>query len=217
MLKSIVIMMILLSSTLLVIPISSSVNAASPQLFPSSVSKALSAKWWQWLLSIPPNINPILDDNSCNVKQSGNFFISLGRLEALQIEYCTIPQGKGIFFPVVNIVATLDKNDPAFDTIAEVKKAVADFINGATDLQASVDGVDINLNKLRAQSPPFKFKVGEENLLGAPAGTYTAVSDGYWVALHPLSVGEHTIHFSGKIGDFSVNVTLSHHCQIVIV
>lgn len=207
MIKSIMIITILLSSTLLVIPISSTVNAATPNLFPPSVNKALSAKWWQWLFSIPPNTNPILDDNPCNVKQSGSFFYLVGTFGGSADRNCTIPQGKAIFFPIVNIVATLDKNDPAFDTIAEVKKAVADFINGATDLQASVDGVDINLNKLRAQSPPFKFKVGEENLLGAPAGTYTAVSDGYWIALHPLSVGEHTIHFSGKIGDFSVNVT----------
>jgi hypothetical protein len=211
MIKSIVIMAILISSAIFVLPLASSfsVSAASgqPKLFPPSVNKSLSVKWWQWLLSIPPGNNPILDNNPCDVKQSGPFFYLVGTFGGSAERNCTIPQGKAIFFPVINVVATLDKNDPAFDTIAEVKKAVADFINGATDLQVTVDGTDIKLSKLRVQSQVFKFKVGEDNILGAPAGTYAAVSDGYWVALHPLSVGEHTIHFAGKIGDFSVDVT----------
>jgi hypothetical protein len=215
MIKSIIIIMILLSSTLLVIPISSIVNAASPSLFPSSVNKALSAKWWQWLFSIPPKTNPILDDNPCNLKQSGSFFYLVGTFGGSADRNCTIPKNKAIFFPIINIVATFDKNDPNFDTIAKVKKAVSDYIDGATDLKASVDGVSIkNIDGLRAQSPAFKLKVPSDNIGGFPPGTYVAVSDGFWVALKPFSIGEHTIHFSGKVPSANFDLDVTYHITV---
>jgi hypothetical protein len=209
MIKSITVIAILVASALLALPLFSSVTYASvqPDLFPPKVNKNLSVKWWQWLFSIPPDDNPILNDNPCNVKQSGPFFYLVGTFGGSAERTCSIPEGKAIFFPVINVVATLDENDPAFDTIAEVKKAVKDYIDQATGLKATVDGTDINLDNLRVQSQQFKFRVGEDNILGAPAGTYVAVSDGYWIALKPLSVGEHTIQFSGNVGDFSVDVT----------
>jgi hypothetical protein len=128
---------------------------------------------------------------------------------------CTIPKNKAIFFPIINIVATFDKNDPNFDTIDKVKKAASDFINGATDLQASVDGVSIkNINNLRAQSPPFKLKVPADNIGGFPPDTYIAVSDGFWVALKPLSVGEHTIHFAGNIPEQNFSIDVTYHLTV---
>jgi hypothetical protein len=215
MLKSITIIMILLSSTLLVIPISNTVNAASPSLFPSGVNKPLSVKWWQWLASIPENKSPILDDHPCDVKQSRSFFYLVGTFDGSAERQCTIQKGKGIFFPIINIVATFDKNDPAFDTLNKVKKQASDFIDGAKNLQASVDGVAIGqIDRLRAQSPPFKLNVPDNNAFGIPADTYIAVSDGFWVALKPLSVGQHTIHFGGSVPDANFNVDVTYHITV---
>jgi len=215
MIKSIITIMILLSSSLLVIPISSTVNAASPELFPSSVSKALSAKWWNWLFSIPPSKNPIVDDHPCDVKQSGNFFFLVGTFGGSAERNCTISKNKAIFFPVINIVATLDKNDPNFNTLDKVRKAVSDYVDGATNLKASIDGVSIkNFDSLRAQSPPFKLKVPSDNIGGFPPGTYVAISDGYWVALKPLSVGEHTIKFSGSVPSANFDLDVTYHISV---
>ncbi len=201
-------------STVLVIPISNIVNAATPNLFPSSINKALSVKWWQWLFSIPPKTNPILDDNPCNVKQSGSFFYLVGTFGGTADRNCTIPKNKAIFFPIINIVATFDKNDPNFNTLDKVRKAASDFINGATDLKVSVDGISIkNIANLRAQSPAFKLKVPADNI-GGPPDTYIAVSDGFWVALKPLSVGEHTIHFAGNIPDSNFNIDVTYHITV---
>jgi hypothetical protein len=213
MIKAIVIMVVLASSALLVIPLSSGFKAfaatSQPNLIPTNLYKVLSAKWWQYLLSVPPSTNPILDDNPCDAKQKGPYFYLVGTFGGSAERTCTIPQGKSIFFPVVNVFATYDKNDPTSDTIAKVKKLVTENINQASDLHASVDGVNINLDNARAQSQPFPLKVPKDNILGGPeiAGTYLAIADGYWVGLKPLSVGEHTIHFSGKVGSFSVEVT----------
>ena len=212
MIKAIVIMAVLASSAMLVIPLSSGFNAfaatSQPKLIPTNLYKILGAKWWQYLLSVPPNTNPILDDNPCNAKQKGPCFYLVGTFGGFKERNCTIPQGKSIFFPVVNVFATYDKNDPTSDTIAKVKKLVTENIDQASDLHASVDGVNINLDNARAQSQPFPLKVPKDNILDGPeiAGTYLAIADGYWVGLKPLSVGEHTIHFAGKVGSFSVEV-----------
>jgi hypothetical protein len=213
MIKTVLIMTVLVLGAIVVLPLTASFNVhaatAQPKLLPLSLYKTLSAKWWQYLLSVPPSTNPILDDNPCDAKQKGAFFYLVGTFGGSAERTCTVPKGKSIFFPVVNVFATLDKNDPAFDTIAKVKKFVTDNINQASDLQASVDGVNINLDNARAQSQQFPLKVPKDNILGGPeiAGTYLAIADGYWVGLKALSVGEHTIHFAGKVGTFSVEVT----------
>jgi len=215
MIKYFAVTLILLSSILLVIPFSSYTNAASPELFSSSVSKALSAKWWQWLFSIPPSKNPIVDDHSCDVKQSSNFFFLVGTFGGSAERNCTISKNKAIFFPVINIVATLDKNDLNFDTLDKVRKAVNDYIDGANNLKASIDGVSIkNFDSLRALSPPFKLKVPSDNIGGFPAGTYVAISDGFWVALKPLSIGEHTIKFSGSVPSANFDLDVTYHITV---
>ena len=179
------------------------------------LNKKLSAQWWQWVLPIPPANNPLVDDDApCGVAQSGPFFFLVGTQGGSADRTCTIPEGKSIFFPVINFFQTIDKVVPAkgtanspTNTPGEVRKLAIGNIDQAHNLQASVDGVSINLDKARAKSPPFLFTLGEDNIFGAPAGTYRALSDGYWVALKPLSVGEHTIEFSGEgAGGFSLHV-----------
>jgi hypothetical protein len=215
MVKSILLITVLLSSLFLIVLNPSNVKAASNGLFPSGVNKPLSVKWWQWLASIPENKNPILDDHPCDVKQFGSFFYLVGTFGGSAERQCTIPKDKGIFFPIINVVSTFDKNDPNSNTINKVRKQASDFIDGATNLQASVDGVSIShINKLRAQSPPFKLKVPENNAFGIPPDTYIAISDGYWVALKPLIVGQHTIHFSANIPANNFNVDVTYHVTV---
>lgn len=218
-LKFITVVTILLASSLFIIPFSSSINAASsPSLYPSNINKALSVKWWQWLGSIPEDKNPITN-NPCNIRQSGLFFYLVGTFGGSAERQCDILKGKSIFFPIVNVIVTLDRNDPDSDTISEVKKAAADFIDPARNLQASVDRVQIqNIGSLRTQSPPFNWRVSDDFGFEIPGGTYTAVTDRFWVALKSLNVGEHTIHFAGHIpeGEFGgvENLDVTYHISV---
>lgn len=68
-------------------------------------------------------------------------------------------------------------------------------------IQATVDGISVKgLDKYRIQSPLFNFTLGSNNILGLPAQTTTqAVSDGNWVFLKPLPLGEHVIYFKGGL------------------
>jgi hypothetical protein len=76
-----------------------------------------------------------------------------------------------------------------------------------TTTMITVDGVQ--LNPVRLQSPLFTVTLPENNDLGLKPQTSPAISDGYWVFLKPLPPGNHTIHASGSLVDFTTTGTLN--------
>ena len=69
---------------------------------------------------------------------------------------------------------------------------------------ATIDGVSVpDPYAHRETTPPgqtFEFDVVANNPFRLPAGhSDIAITDGYWLMLPPLSPGQHTIHYGGKI------------------
>ena len=121
---------------------------------------------------------------------------------------CSIPAGKAIFFPVINVEC--DYTSPNLKTESDLRKCATDDQNKVSNLRATVDGVAIpDLEKYRAQSPLFNMTVPKDNVMGIPPGTTQAVSDGFWVFLKPLSPGKHEIHFTGSLADFTATGPLN--------
>ena len=177
-----------------------------------------SARWWQWAVSIPPATNPLLDasGDDCGQGQSGQVFFLGGTFDSsgTATRYCTVPTGKSIFFPILNVIWA---NDPGGSATAEDLRALAKSnMDGATDMSCEVDGTSIqNLGAYRAASVVFDLVLPSDNIFAAPAGTYTpAVDDGVYLMLEPLSVGEHTIHFHGTIPDFSFTLDITYHLTV---
>ncbi|WP_458718850.1 hypothetical protein [Candidatus Nitrosocosmicus sp. R] len=74
-----------------------------------------------------------------------------------------------------------------------------DFLNAALDDQPL-----LKLDEYRIQSPPFNFSLPENNILNLMKGeTTTAISDGNWVFLKPLTIGIHTITLEGGFSNRS--------------
>jgi hypothetical protein len=152
------------------------------------------------------------------------------------VRECTIPPGKMLFFPVINSVwITTCLNEPR--TQDEIRPLVAPFIDAATGLAVEVDGVPLqNLEQYRVESPlfctpldlygietaedleaadicpagesvPVCYTPNPDELFGTYDGFGPAMADGYWIMLAPLSVGEHTIQFDARSGDFVLNIT----------
>jgi len=192
--------------------------------------------WWQWALAIPKAENPILG-GPCELHQTGDVFFLAGTTGGASTRSCTIPAGKGIFFPIANYIY---KACPEFvgklanytceDSMSE------DVLNERTllwstydkSLLLEIDGVAVDgLDEYNAHSEVFTETSStnvservfpscagpiEANPCGVPVGTSrSAVSDGYWAMLHPLPVGQHQIHFAATIyrptGPFSLDVT----------
>ena len=175
-----------------------------------------SAEWWQFVLSIPASENPLfdVDGSQCVLGQRGPVWFLVGWFgPGVATRTCSIPEGKALFFPVINLV---DVNT-ATQTVKELRAETAPCLDAVTSLSVVLDGVPIAKlrEKFRVRSEVFEVTLPADNLFGIGAGTYSpAIDDGFYVMLKPLSIGMHTLHFEGASagcpllgGPFSVAVT----------
>jgi hypothetical protein len=175
---------------------------------------------WQWTFSLPADHHPLTDTAPPSTGQTdhvwflgGTFAPTVGPGGEFIGEVtrdATIPSGTAIFFPIINVESsTLEGNGTTFAELSANSKFLADFIV-PDSLFVTIDGHSVgNLTSFRSQSPLFTFgPLPDNNLLGAPAGsTSPSVSDGYHMMLAPLSVGQHTLEFGGKLVAPELNLT----------
>ena len=172
-----------------------------------------STRWWQWAFSFPLDSHPLLDTAGCDAGQSGPVWFLGGSFASATAERnCTVPAGKSIFLPVLNSECSTIEPPPFFGSNeAELRECVAPFIDTATGLFATIDGVTVqNLDSYRVQSPLYEFSAPDGGLFGGPVSGAQSVSDGVWLMLAPLAAGDHTIHFGGTFNvgaPFTLDVT----------
>lgn len=183
-----------------------------------------SAQWVQWALSIPTSVNPQLgsDDpnptvdystaGKCVVGQRGSIWFLAGVfLGGTATRTCSVPEGKSLFFPVANSenINTPNVCGQVGDlSVKDLRAMSAAFIDGVTNVSATLDGKTIR-DVQRLQSEVFDVALPDANVfddpcmkanLGdVPAGIFSpAVDDGYYVTLHPLKEGQHTLQFHAE-------------------
>jgi hypothetical protein len=161
-----------------------------------------SAEWWQYILSTPQNPNPLLDTTGgfCTIVQHGPVWFLQGAIAGAGgvIRSCSIPEGKALFFPLLNLVDINITTQP----VSELRAEIAGCLDAATNISLTVDGEDIPIGaRSRVLSVPFAAVIPPDGVPTnppVPAAIYSpAVDDGYYVMLRPLSVGPHTLHFTG--------------------
>ena len=164
-----------------------------------------SAIWWQWLLSIPKDKSPAGDSTGkdCGTNQQGPIWFLAGTFGGSAERTCTIPSGKAIMFSPINSECSYVEY-PDEKTESDLLECAKTFQDQTTSAQVTINGTAIeNLDKFRIQSPPFNVTIPENNVFGVSSGPTQAVSDGLWVILKPLPVGEHKIGFKGSSVDFT--------------
>jgi hypothetical protein len=167
------------------------------------------AKFWQWVLPIPKDLNPAIDNTGqkCAQSQSGPVWLLLGAIAGSAERTCTIPAGKAILFPLLNSECSYTET-PTARSESDLRTCALAGDASATNLQATVDGRNLQqVDKYRVQSGLFNVTLAENNILGVHGGPTKSVSDGWWVFLQPLSVGRHEIHFGGVLGNPTVTST----------
>ena len=129
---------------------------------------------------------------------------------------CEVPAGKPILVPLLNMLANDALNIWKDDQLVTQAK---DAIDTAHELKLSVDGRDMErLDGFRIRSGVFVFAgpdKANDSVHPAIFGKQRAVSDGYWVILKPLAVGEHTIVFGGKMKKPEFTSDLSYTIKVV--
>lgn len=179
-----------------------------------------SAAWWQWATAFDVPQNPVIDPDGTNagVGQSGPVWFLAGTFGGAAVRNVTIPSDKHIFVPLTNaewdtmpgFTNPLGLPDPL--SVQDIRAITAFFVENA-DVTCEIDGCEVRRpERYRARSPVFSmnFEPNFAIAFGYPAAyVRTAVSDGYWVMLRPLSPGAHVIHFTSNnpVLGFSLDVT----------
>ncbi len=174
------------------------------------------AGWWRWALAQPASTSPLLDPTGafCASGQTGKVWFLAGLFnESGEVtRSCTVPPGTMIFFPIVNTFYCAAPFDPPEQQTEEyVLEQVSSFPETVSGLGATIDGNPVDLDPYLVQSVFFEVELPEDNIFEDPdlaQYVFRPCADvGYYLMLHPLSAGQHTIHFEGSAGDFSVDVT----------
>jgi len=193
--------------------------------------------YFQYVFSIPASSNPMLDPSgaACNIAQPSGpvFFLNLIPDHAFfpawfagsyAIRTCTIPS-RALSIPIAGwLCSNLELPAPEF-TPHGLRKCAATAVDGIDirSLELIVDGKSLSglIRERRVQSPYFEFRMPafDSVLPWTDAMSGSAVSDGYFVLLKPLSPGKHVIQFGGAYlsgispgglaGDFSVMYNLT--------
>lgn len=191
-----------------------------------------SAAWNQWADSIPVAQHPLFDNGDCGTGQSGPVWFLGGKFCAIGgtcsytvTRSCTVPAGKGLFFPIENYEdSALEENinvhpgDPTYQQIGMLRSVVSG-IEGATDIFFQIDHQPVKqLQKYGVHSVAFGFTLPADNLflsLYPPPNNYfqegsyfPGVDFGYYIMLQPLTPGNHTLHFGASWLNITYNLTV---------
>ena len=144
------------------------------------------SQWWQWAVSVAEPNNPILDETGedCTVNQSGNVWFLAGSPGGIVERDCTIPIGKQILFPMINLqgAANSAENAEGFNDIITI------LMDTVTDLQVTVDGVPLeNLDQYRFKDSAAYAIDCQASVGGCDSDSTHGVQEGYYIMLNPLS------------------------------
>lgn len=178
-----------------------------------------SARWWKWALSIPADRNPLNDGSDClhvAEGQSGQVWFLGGAIDVSTNadRHCSVPAGKALFFPLINVECSTVEAAPFFGTTEDELRACADSFAFA-DVFAEIDGVAVkDVDSYFVQSPKFDFTLPPNNVLGVAPGAGSSISDGHYLMVAPLSAGEHVIRFGGTYPDFDFSIAMTYHLTV---
>jgi hypothetical protein len=183
-------------------------------------------KWWQWILGIESEFNPILDTTgqNCHQHQTGPIwflatspmtvisdkkilFENIRRLQFRKLfqsepihRRCSVPHGKDIFFPVLNYANPVEVVSPVENNVELVHKAVSANVDTVGKLEARIDQDTVlqtqDLLDYKVILQPFEVMLPKQNFWEIQPGLRTIIAGGYWLRLRPLSEGKHDIYIA---------------------
>jgi hypothetical protein len=161
------------------------------------------ALWCRWLLSIPKQHNPALDNDGRNSAKDQNdhhvWFLagSFGN-EATVKRTCVIPSGSAIFFPII-VKECSFAEDTDLRTEEELIGRSRNDMEYVTSTELTLDNLSINdFSQFRFQSETFEIDFPKDNVYDLESQRTISTCNGYWAFLKPLCPGVHHLSFSAE-------------------
>src|SRR5262249_32727456 len=130
-------------------------SSSFDKVVPHGELRRLSAEWWQWILSIPTSVNPLLEGvppppvdanppETCMAGQRGPIWFLAGVFgSGMAKRTCTLPEGKELFFPAFNAVEyntpKICGQGPEDLSVERMRSDLAPFIDGVSFLKVTLD------------------------------------------------------------------------------
>ncbi len=184
---------------------SASATPVKAQTVPAGQAASLGVAWWVWALTAPRDHDPVKDltGADCAAQQPREaFFLAGTYLDGVAIHRtCTVPVGRAVFFPVVNVRAL---GQDAASCARTMTSSVNDMNAALTTVRVTLDG----------HPRPFVRGAtgGGRACVMLQKGLWLGV-DGYWSTVTFRDPGAHTLKFRGAFGGFTQNVTYTLHAR----
>lgn len=163
------------------------------------------ARWWQWALSIPANVNPLVDltGQHASLNQPKEVWFLSGIFGETNVtkpfphRVCKVPANTPILIPVINCEA--DKIEyPHLKTDQEILEHVLKQADSIVRKNCSINGELLPLERVSSDPKIFDVKVHPNfNKFNIGNGESHASADGYWVFLKGLTIGKYELQFDG--------------------
>ena len=184
---------------------------------------AWTAEWWQWIMAIPKERNPLHDPTGehWNIDQpSSDVWFLAGNFASKDMPFPRrsikkMAFGRGILFPVLNCEASFLEYSE-LKTHDDLLRHVRDDVNSVVKNVLFVNG--IRYKGIRVPSDPkiFRVTIGENNAFNIKnSGLTDAVADGYWAFLKPGLKGRYSISFEGSCENGRLNAGANYELEIV--
>jgi hypothetical protein len=211
---------LIIAMLFMTVSISNAKDKAHPTVLPPNARvKGLTlgdwgAKEWQALFAIPAEQNPLLGHlwPTCYLERIKNVGVGVAYGPSGSSE-CEMPTGMMLYVPVLGSECSSIEEPTIGGSEEELRACVLNLV--PDNLNATIDGIDVqNIEDYTALTPLFQFDLPEDNILGAPAGTYDSIGYSTGFLLAPLSRGEHTIHVHGEIPNGSFAYDWIYHITV---
>lgn len=191
----------------------------SPDSHPYGVSfPKWTIRWWRWLLSLPKEKNPALDESGVYSELSQedrNVWFLAGTFDGLVERECDIPLGKAILMPIINYECSF-ADEPMVTTEKGLELKCKSEIDDIKNLTVIIDELLLrNLSRYRIRSPIFSIDLQDNNILGIISGSTRMITDGFWIFLKPLEGGNHKLTSFGSCRSGKIRIGATYNLHIV--
>ncbi|HXJ61543.1 MAG TPA: hypothetical protein VNU68_33285 [Verrucomicrobiae bacterium] len=150
-------------------------------------------------MELPLAGHPGLDtpDARCDAGQSGPVWFLAAPFGTIE-RTCVVPVGTAVLCPMLVAECSTLEADPFHGGNEADQRDCARFWADHTFSVSTLDGALVeNLETYRVSSRQFQFNAPTPWIFGETGGAGTAVGDGAFLLIKPLSKGEHVIHATG--------------------